>query len=199
MKCLKCGNFINDGVQYCPECGCKIEQNCRCPNCGETIGGTEKFCCSCGYSLKAQDNISENTPTSAPINAQNSSDSADVKYPPEEVINQLMERNSEAKAAIFATIGTRFLNKWLVPILRDGEKLITVDNIQTKWLFGRYRRECVVLTNQRVLKLEKLQYFKPKIEECELSDIRSIEVDDPANAISATVIGEKLRLFLHSE
>lgn len=56
----------------------------------------------------------------------------------------------------------------------------------------------MVLTDQRVIKLEKLQYFKPKIEECELADIRNIEVDDPANAVSATVIGEKLKIISSS-
>ena len=32
MRCMKCGNIINDGVQFCPECGSKVERSCR--SCG---------------------------------------------------------------------------------------------------------------------------------------------------------------------
>jgi len=46
MKCFQCGNTINDGVQYCPECGCRIEQNCR--NCGALLSDKDKFCPVCG-------------------------------------------------------------------------------------------------------------------------------------------------------
>lgn len=196
MKCTNCGKELQEAQKFCPSCGQAV--NATCPNCGEAIEGAEKFCGSCEYSLKAQDNVPKNTPISVPINAQNSSDGAEIKYPPEEAIKKLMEMNSEAKAAIVATIGARFLNKWLVPILRDGEKLIAVNNIQSKWLFARYRHECVVLTDQRVIKLEKLQYFKPKIESCELTDIQHIESDNPANVVSAAMIGEKIKIISSS-
>ena len=46
MKCFKCGNIINDGIQYCPECGCRIEQNCK--NCGAILSDKDKFCPTCG-------------------------------------------------------------------------------------------------------------------------------------------------------
>ena len=196
MKCANCGAELREGQKFCHICGQAV--NKTCPNCGETIEGTEKFCSYCGYSLSAQDNAPSAIPETVLIDTPTADDVPDVKYPPEEALAKLMELNCEAKAAIIATIGTRFLNKWLGPMLRNGEKLITIDNIQSKWLFARYRRECVVLTDQRVIKLEKLQYFKPKIEECELADIRNIEVDDPANAVSATVIGEKLKIISSS-
>lgn len=188
MKCTNCHEELQEGQKFCHSCGQAV--NTACPNCGEIIEGTPQFCSACGYSLKTQE--------SAPIAVSGPVGGTEMKYPPEEAIKKLMEMNSEAKAAIFATIGTRFLNKWLAPILRDGEKLVTVDNIQSKWLLARYRHECVVLTDQRVIKMEKLQYFKPKIEECELRDIQSIEVDHPANAVSATVIGEKVKIVSSS-
>ena len=196
MKCANCGVDLREGQKFCHICGQAV--NKTCPNCGETIEGTEKFCTFCGYSLSAQDTAPASAPAAAPIDTPTTDDVPDVKYPPEEALAKLMEMNREVKAAIIATIGTRFLNKWLGPMLRDSEKLITIDNIQSKWLFARYRRECVVLTDQRVIKLEKLQYFKPKIEECELAGIRDIEVDEPANAVSATVIGEKIKIISSS-
>ena len=137
MKCANCGVDLREGQKFCHICGQAV--NKTCPNCGETIEGTEKFCTFCGYSLSAQDTAPASAPAAAPIDTPTTDDVPDVKYPPEEALAKLMEMNREAKAAIIATIGTRFLNKWLGPMLRDGEKLITIDNIQSKWLVARYR------------------------------------------------------------
>ena len=138
MKCANCGAELREGQKFCHICGQAV--NKTCPNCGETTEGTEKFCSYCGYSLSAQDNAPSGIPETVLIDTPTADDVPDVKYPPEEALAKLMELNCEAKAAIIATIGTRFLNKWLGPMLRTGEKLITIDNIQSKWLFARYRR-----------------------------------------------------------
>lgn len=57
MKCMKCENIINDGVQFCPECGSKIEHNCS--NCGAVLSDKDKFCPSCGQKRIAEAHITE--------------------------------------------------------------------------------------------------------------------------------------------
>ncbi|MDR3756643.1 MULTISPECIES: zinc-ribbon domain-containing protein [Enterocloster] len=52
MRCMKCGNIINDGVQFCPECGSKVERSCR--SCGAVLSDNDKFCPSCGQKRSEQ-------------------------------------------------------------------------------------------------------------------------------------------------
>ena len=57
MKCMKCGNIINDGGQFCPECGSKIERNCS--KCGAVLSSNDKFCPSCGQKRIAENHMAE--------------------------------------------------------------------------------------------------------------------------------------------
>lgn len=43
-----CGATINDGMQFCPNCGRKIVKSLYCSNCGEKLLPDVKFCSNCG-------------------------------------------------------------------------------------------------------------------------------------------------------
>ncbi|MFC1859015.1 adenylate/guanylate cyclase domain-containing protein [Thermodesulfobacteriota bacterium] len=50
MKCPKCRFENPEGMQFCVECGNKLETNC--PECGFANSPTFKFCGKCGYDLR---------------------------------------------------------------------------------------------------------------------------------------------------
>jgi len=49
MKCPKCQFASSDGVNFCVECGCKLE--IICPDCGYSNSLSHKFCGGCGHKL----------------------------------------------------------------------------------------------------------------------------------------------------
>jgi len=49
MKCPKCQFANPDGVNFCVECGCKLE--ITCPDCGYSNSLSHKFCGGCGQKL----------------------------------------------------------------------------------------------------------------------------------------------------
>ena len=54
-KCPKCGAEVKAGAKFCPECGCKIEQETKkCPECGAEVKAGAKFCPECGKKLVAE-------------------------------------------------------------------------------------------------------------------------------------------------
>ncbi len=59
MKCLNCGNEIQDGALFCDNCGQKVEadtqisQKRHCGNCGAEIEENADFCGNCGFSIKS--------------------------------------------------------------------------------------------------------------------------------------------------
>jgi class 3 adenylate cyclase/tetratricopeptide (TPR) repeat protein len=52
MKCPKCQFANPDGVNFCVECGAKLEK--ICPECGFSNSLSHKFCGGCGYKLSLQ-------------------------------------------------------------------------------------------------------------------------------------------------
>ena len=55
MFCNKCGKFIKDDTDFCPECGNKIVRETKvdnnvtfCNQCGKKIEGDTVFCPGCG-------------------------------------------------------------------------------------------------------------------------------------------------------
>ena len=50
MKCPKCQFDNREGVEFCEECGAKLEL--VCPECGADIPLSRKFCGECGYDLR---------------------------------------------------------------------------------------------------------------------------------------------------
>ena len=50
MECPKCRSENRDGVNFCEECGAKMEM--ACPNCGAVIPLGKKFCGHCGHKLQ---------------------------------------------------------------------------------------------------------------------------------------------------
>lgn len=48
MICPRCKTEMNDDMNYCPQCGLKIE---KCPHCHQPIMPNAKFCSHCGMSI----------------------------------------------------------------------------------------------------------------------------------------------------
>lgn len=202
MKCIKCGCDLKNHEKFCPACGSKAAA--ECPKCGREVGADAKFCGVCGASL-SEKTEAEGIAVEAVIECEVKE--IKEKVPVKDYVKgeqrtldsfkkelvQLSENDENIKAAV-RYLGTKFFEKHLFPILWDNESLITIQNIQSKLLFARYRREFVVVTNRRVIKFEKMQYFKPKMEICSLGSIKEIMADNPSNAVSGTFVGEKLRI-----
>ena len=58
MNCPKCGKSINKEVEYCPECGTKIQwtkQVKYCPNCNIDYDSKDTYCLKCGTKLEYRD------------------------------------------------------------------------------------------------------------------------------------------------
>ncbi|WP_081652863.1 DUF5050 domain-containing protein [Candidatus Stoquefichus massiliensis] len=49
MICPRCKTEVNDDMNFCPQCGMKIE---RCPHCGQPIIQGAKFCSHCGTNVQ---------------------------------------------------------------------------------------------------------------------------------------------------
>ena len=47
MKCIQCGQELEEGAKFCYSCGAKV-QNAFCSKCGAEIPSDAKFCGSCG-------------------------------------------------------------------------------------------------------------------------------------------------------
>ena len=47
MKCIQCGQELEEGAKFCYSCGAKV-QNTFCSQCGAEIPSDAKFCSSCG-------------------------------------------------------------------------------------------------------------------------------------------------------
>ncbi len=175
MKCLKCGYELKDGERFCSKCGERSAESC--PQCGKLLTGGMKFCVNCGYSL-----IQEKNRIIRPERTKESFI---------EELKQLTQRDSNSKA-VLAMFGTKIFSKYLYPFLLEDEELVTMDFIQSKLLFARHRKEFVALTNQRVIKFEKMRYCKPRIEICFLPELKTVDADEPSNAVTGTFVGEKL-------
>ena len=48
IKCNNCGAMLPDTVNFCTECGTKIERELKCSNCGALLAENAKFCMECG-------------------------------------------------------------------------------------------------------------------------------------------------------
>lgn len=53
-RCPDCGEMVDDGAEFCPNCGSHLDTN-ACPNCGESLDGDEAFCPGCGTELSDTD------------------------------------------------------------------------------------------------------------------------------------------------
>lgn len=52
MDCITCEKSFNQGEQFCPECGGKLEESKpKCKNCAIVYYNNEKFCTKCGDAL----------------------------------------------------------------------------------------------------------------------------------------------------
>lgn len=52
MKCLYCGNTIDDNAQFCSFCGKDLSSLDRCPHCGSPLEHDATFCTSCGNNVQ---------------------------------------------------------------------------------------------------------------------------------------------------
>ena len=60
MRCIICGAELNEGTDYCMNCGARIERNRKklfCKHCGNTVSENDRFCNKCGSSLNDFDSI----------------------------------------------------------------------------------------------------------------------------------------------
>ncbi len=76
MQCPKCQFENREGVDFCEECGAKLEL--ECPNCEAKIPLGRKFCGKCGYALRES--------TEPPSLKENKDDTQISKSPPEKTV-----------------------------------------------------------------------------------------------------------------
>lgn len=212
MICKKCGSELKPQAKFCPKCGEKVEETKYCPNCGKVLEAGVKFCSSCGTPVvkadkdepvsRTEEAVPENTKKQDTLklgetgqNADFSEQKKDTRSRTLEVfkaeIKKLGDEDNGSKAVI-SLLGTGVLCKHFYPLLRGDERLLAIRHIQSKTLFARYRKEFVALTDKRIIKFEKMQYFSPRTESFYYEEIKGIKSDEPSNAISGTFIGEKV-------
>lgn len=77
MKCINCGNELNEKAKFCSKCGSKVEEQQKeileevvvkeqeemkkCVHCGNELNEKAKFCGKCGSSVEEQKAIHEET------------------------------------------------------------------------------------------------------------------------------------------
>ena len=49
--CPECGNPVEAGAKFCPNCGAKMAAASVCPGCGQPVQPGAKFCANCGQKL----------------------------------------------------------------------------------------------------------------------------------------------------
>ncbi|MCD8915464.1 PrsW family intramembrane metalloprotease [Staphylococcus simulans] len=61
MKCLNCGQTINENDKFCMSCGADLElqrverkNSITCPSCASEVDEHDKFCGKCGYDLNSE-------------------------------------------------------------------------------------------------------------------------------------------------
>jgi len=87
MQCPKCQFENREGVDFCEECGAKLEL--ECPNCQAKIPLGRKFCGKCGYALI------ESTETASLKESEHDSHIPDA--PPEEALQTKIAAEGERK------------------------------------------------------------------------------------------------------
>lgn len=212
MICKRCGSELKPQAKFCPKCGEKVEKVRCCSNCGKALESEVKFCSSCGTPAAEAGNdapvprkeeafLEETAKQDTPeiVEAGNNADSSDLKKETyartlDTFKTELKELGAEdnGSKAVVLLFGTGVFYKHFYPLLRDDERLLTIRHIQSKTLFARYRKEFVALTDKRVIKFEKMQYFSPRVESLYYEEIKDVKADEPSNAISGTFIGEKV-------
>ncbi|WP_303667865.1 zinc-ribbon domain-containing protein [Selenomonas ruminantium] len=56
-NCVKCGQELQDGADFCPECGTKQPKTIKCPKCGKEYAEGTTFCSECGSKLGEEKSI----------------------------------------------------------------------------------------------------------------------------------------------
>lgn len=59
MICSTCGNEIQEGTKFCPNCGNAVAQEKKCVKCGAILAPEQKFCPQCG--TKTDDQVSNDS------------------------------------------------------------------------------------------------------------------------------------------
>lgn len=54
--CPKCGNELNDEIQFCGKCGHDFNAKNLCVNCGAELSANDQFCQNCGTEQKVETN-----------------------------------------------------------------------------------------------------------------------------------------------
>lgn len=97
MICSTCGNEIQKGAKFCPNCGNAVAQEKKCVKCGAILAPEQKFCPQCG--TKTDDQVS------------NDNAKAKAKF----------KSNDNAKAKFKSNAVTKALKKIPKNVLSDQE------------------------------------------------------------------------------
>ena len=67
IKCPSCGQFVQNGHIFCPQCGGKVKSMIRCPNCSNNVDELHNtFCPNCGAKLNKKIGDGELTKNETP-------------------------------------------------------------------------------------------------------------------------------------
>lgn len=172
MFCRECGKEVKASAKFCPYCGTNLEQEFSEKNVTATVAGT-------GDKQEKEKKSSVRT----------------LEMFKEE-LQQLSKQDSET-ASTLLLFGNKMMFQYIFPILNPDERVIGLRSIQSKLLLARYRKECMILTDQRVIKFECLQYLfsltlPPTIESIYYQQIANIEAEEESSGVAGTFLGEKI-------
>ena len=143
MKCIQCGQELEEGAKFCYSCGAKV-QNTFCSQCGAEMPSDAKFCGSCGSetsndsSLSTSDKYAIETSLSESgrklvneLKKQTSEFTCGTQSKSQDIKAQISERSKDVlhylnKAYLFSAIGM-FLSPLLPFMQVKGLANLTVN------------------------------------------------------------------------
>ena len=101
MKCVNCGTELEEGVNFCLNCGCKVEpvkqEEIKCPKCGTVLSEAANFCFVCGTKIISCDEEGANSEeTKIDDTLEDSNEDSDQEPGNDEIIENVDEIENNA-------------------------------------------------------------------------------------------------------
>ena len=122
--CSNCGAPLEDGAQFCTECGTKVTSSQKiCPHCGAVTDDDSLFCSECGAQLEVVQQFTPEQPVVEPLSNMktNTRSSSDNIIPPAKKDNNtLLYVVGIIMAVILLAFGGNFVYKYYMDKQNDS-------------------------------------------------------------------------------